>query len=353
MDDLQALREKFTPKDVTSLKPTRQMSSARFTPDGKLLVACGYDGLLHRWEATAEWKELPTVAGHNGWVQDAVFSPDGATTYSADSWGGLRAVPTADEQPQPKWSLPAAHDGWVRALAISPNGELLATGGHDHKVRVWSSGDGAKKHEFEHPEPVFAVAFSPDSQSLVSGDFKGLVHHWDLTTGDVNPKRTLDASVLFTLSRLQDVGGVRCFAFSVDATLLAVGGTKPINGGTVQGIPTILVFDWAAGTLTHTLELGQQSDVMVTDVRFHPDGFLMATTTGNPGSGKFLFRRPGDAEPFFETKKMPNCHSLSLHPDGKRLAVVATNGGSNGNGRNLKDGKYPGNWSPIFVLELP
>ena len=63
--------------------------------------------------------------------------------------------------------------------------------------------------------------------------------------------------------------------------------------------------------------------------------------------------KESDAEPFFETKKMPNCHSLSLHPDGKRLAVVATNGGSNGNGRNLKDGKYPGNWSPIFVLAMP
>jgi hypothetical protein len=43
-----------------------------------------------------------------------------------------------------------------------------------------------------------------------------------------------------------------------------------------------------------------------------------------------------------------------VHPNGIRLAVSATNGGSNGNGRRIgKDGEYPGNYSPLHILDLP
>lgn len=86
----------------------------------------------------------------------------------------------------------------------------------------------------------------------------------------------------------------------------------------------------------------------------HPDGFLLAVTSGNPGTGKLLFHRLGDEQPFFSTTKMANCHSVSLHPDGRRLAVVATSKGSNGNGRRVdKDGNYIGNSSPVHLLEMP
>jgi len=50
---------------------------------------------------------------------------------------------------------------------------------------------------------------------------------------------------------------------------------------------------------------------------------------------------------------MPNCHSLSVHPDAAQLAVVATNRGSNGNGRRLdKEGRYAGNSSPIHFMQM-
>jgi hypothetical protein len=113
-----------------------------------------------------------------------------------------------------------------------------------------------------------------------------------------------------------------------------------------------LLFDWGSGQQTHKLELGKPSDGFVFDLAFHADGFLMAVTSGG-ASGKLLFHRPGDEEPFFTTSKMANCHALSVHPGGKRLAVTATNRDSAGNGRPLKDDKYPSNWSPIHVLDLP
>jgi WD40 repeat protein len=317
-----------------------------------LLFAGGLDGTVRRWAASSdEPAELPPLQGHSGWVQAIAFGSD-QRLFTADSWGQLRAWACSENDATTAWSVEKAHDGWVRSVAVSPDAKRLATCGLDQTVRVWSSENGAKLMELAgHGEDVFYVAFHPDGRSLVSGDFKGVIKHWDLETGTC--LRELDSRVLFKLDRLQDVGGVRCLAFDRDGTMLAAGGTTPKVGANVQGNPTILVFDWQTGMKKHSLSLGGEGDGFVYDLHFHPDGFLMAVTSGNPGSGKFLFIRPRDKEPFFVTTKMPNCHSLAVHPNGSRLAVTATNGGSNGNGRQLKDGEYPGNWSPVHIWDMP
>jgi WD40 repeat protein len=222
----------------------------------------------------------------------------------------------------------------------------------DRKVRIWSAEDGRKLHELSgHDGDVFAVAFHPDSRALVSGDLYGNVHQWDVTTGQKT--RSFDCRALYTVSRLQDVGGVRCLVFNGTGGTLACAGTRPSGGGNVQGVPTILNFDWANGRLQHTLAVGAGGDGFVYDLAFHNAGFVMAVTSGNPGTGRFFFHRPGDNEPFFNHTRMPNCHSLAVHPDGKRLVVAATNAGSNGNGRPLRNGEYPGNFSPLHVWEMP
>lgn len=352
-DDVKMLLERYEPKPTKPVETTRQMCTARYSPCGRFLVAGGFDALVHRWDVSAaEVKVLPTLAGHNGWVDEVAFDPAGEFFVTADTWGQLRCWKSGIDA-EPVWSIAEAHDGWIQDLAISPDGSLIATCGNDHAVRVWSAADGAKRHELSgHGTEVFSVAFHPDGQSLVSGDLKGSVRQWNLATGECS--RQLDASVLYTEHRLQEVGGARKLHFSRDGRLLTCAGTKPANGGNVQGIPTVLLFDWESGELKRTFELGKTGDVYVSDVAFHPDGFLMLTISGNPGTGKLVYHRLEDEKPFFETTRVPNAHSLSLHPYGGRLAVVTTNSGSNGNGRRVdKDGNYIGNHSPIVLLDMP
>ena len=99
----------------------------------------------------------------------------------------------------------------------------------DAAPRVWSADDGKKVAELAgHGEHVFAVAFHPDGKSLVSGDLKGVVKHWDVATGKCG--RDLDAKVLFLVSRLQDTGGVRWLQFDPKGETLACAGTKPTVG---------------------------------------------------------------------------------------------------------------------------
>ncbi|MFN4261262.1 MAG: WD40 repeat domain-containing protein [Gemmataceae bacterium] len=351
-DDPQKLLERYEPKQVKVINADRQMGTLRFSPCGKLLAAGGHDGAIHRWDASSDdLAALPPLTGHGGWVQNLVFHPDGQRLISADSWGQLRCWSVADKEPKTLWSVPNAHDGWIHGLALSVDGRYIVTGGNDRVVRVWTA-DGQKQQEWPgHEQDILSVAVHPDGQSVVSGDLYGVVKRWDLASGKV--VRELDAKILYALSRLQDVGGARRLTFDAKGTTLACAGLIPKNGGNVQGKPTILLFDWQSGKLAHTLTNFADGDGYVYDVYFHPAGFIMAVTSGNPGTGKFFFQRPSDAQPFFIMTKMANCHALAVHPNGQRLAIAATNTGSAGNGRQLKDGEYPGNFSPIFIWDMP
>lgn len=350
--DPKKLAEQYKPKEVKQIKPDRQMCMIRYSPCGKVLAAACQDGSIRRWDVTTDqFPELPRLPGHGGWVQAIAFHADAKRLFSVDSWGGLRAWPYADNDAKPLWVNDKAHDGWIRALALSPDGKLLATCGIDQLVRVFSADDGKKLHEFPgHNLDVFAVAFHPNGKSIVSGDLQGIVKQWDLATGKAT--REFDAKILYMLSRLQDTGGVRLLAFDKTGSLLACAGSQIKGGGTVQGVPTVLFFDMQTGKVKHTAKLGTDNDCFVHDLSFHPDGFVMAVTSGLPGIGKLFFFVPGVDQPFF-TSSLPNCHSLSLHPNGQRLVVSSTNGGSNGNGRNIGKGtEYPGNFSPLHILDM-
>ncbi len=60
-------------------------------------------------------------------------------------------------------------------LAISPDGKLLATGGNDKSVTLWSLLEAKELQSFARTEPITALCFSPDGQRLASGDQKGNV----------------------------------------------------------------------------------------------------------------------------------------------------------------------------------
>jgi WD40 repeat protein len=352
-DDSQELLTRFEPKEFAVLTADPQVLVARFHPSGKLLAAGGYDGRVRWWDLAAEApQELPALTGHNGWVQAVAFSRDGQRLYTADSWGKLCAWDVNDNAPRLVWSLDEAHAGWLRDLDVSADGLRLVTCGRDRIVRIWAAVDGAPLFELRgHNTDVYSVRFHPQQPLVVSGDDRGIVKLWGATDGRMI--RQFDAGVLYLEHRLQDVGGVRTLAFDRAGSTLAVGGTIPKGGGTVQGTPSILLFDFANGGLTHTLKFGDENHCFVHDVILHDAGFVMAVTSGTPGQGQVLFQRPGDEKPFFTTTKLSNCHSIHLHEPTGRLAVVATNRGSNGNGRQLgKDGEYQGNNSPIHLFQF-
>jgi len=83
------------------------------------------------------------------------------------------------------------HTSWVNTIAVSPDGRLVATGGNDGAIGLWSI-DGHLRHLIHLPHlptpmgedsllahlgvPVNAVAFDPTGRWLAAGGGDGVIH---------------------------------------------------------------------------------------------------------------------------------------------------------------------------------
>ena len=68
------------------------------------------------------------------------------------------------------------------AVAFSPNSRWLATGNRDTGARIWVVHSGQQQRTFSHDSGVAAVAFSPDGRWLATGSgYQARI--WDAHSG--------------------------------------------------------------------------------------------------------------------------------------------------------------------------
>ena len=75
------------------------------------------------------------------------------------------------------------HTSEVKVAEFNGNGARLATGGADKTVRLWDVATGKELAVLNHNTGVFTVTFVPNSELLMSTDYHGAIHVWDLRTG--------------------------------------------------------------------------------------------------------------------------------------------------------------------------
>lgn len=143
----------------------------------------------------------------------------------------------------------------VTAVRLHREGNLLATAGDDHHVRVWSLADGKLVHKLEgHSDWVRTIDYSPDGRILASAGNDRQIILWDAATGTQGDVLAVSqaaiAAIRFSNSgkylatvgfeetvRLYDVAGkqlvarangpcadLRAVTFSHDDQMLAIGG---------------------------------------------------------------------------------------------------------------------------------
>ena len=79
------------------------------------------------------------------------------------------------------------HAGSVLALAFSPSHKLLASGGKDQVVKLWSMdkhGKGELLHDLHHQATITALSFAPNGKLLGSADADAKIKLWAPTNKD-------------------------------------------------------------------------------------------------------------------------------------------------------------------------
>jgi len=167
------------------------ISGLGFSPDGQLLAAGDSDGNIWVWDLGIPLDAPPLLTFDNrGVIVSLAFDPTpsslgGRLLATGSGFGAIR-VWDADTGTMVR-EMEGSHN--AVSVVYSPDGSLLAAGdsgwGDESPVRLWDPSSGAlQKTLVGHSTDVDAMAFSPNGQVLVSGDWDGSARLWDLATGE-------------------------------------------------------------------------------------------------------------------------------------------------------------------------
>lgn len=167
-----------SPREV--LQVGKSVHSLAFSPDGKLLLLGGEQGMVEFWQLRKR-KKLRACVGHEARVFSVAYSPNGNLAASGSADKTIRVWDTA--KGKEILSL-TGHTDRVRAVAFSPNGQFLASASFDKTVRLWELPSGHERYRLSgHTNWVMSLAFSLNGEQLASGSLDKTIRLWNLSTG--------------------------------------------------------------------------------------------------------------------------------------------------------------------------
>lgn len=244
-----------------------------FSHTGEWFATAGEDGLVKIWNPSSP--EAIITFQNPAAVRGLALAQDDRTLYVGDRGGGVR-IWSLDEdsltRPQPSVTegdgddgatasplREAQQPGAVYALAVSPDSETLATAGSDKVVQLWNAKTLTKKIRLDgHTGPINCLSFHPKGRRLASAGWDKSVRTWDAGSGQL------------VKSWPGHEGDIWAIVYSPDGSRLATGG----HDGAVK------VWNTETGELLATY-LGHR--LAVHALSFNGDGSLLASG-GRDGS---------------------------------------------------------------------
>jgi WD40 repeat protein len=185
--------------------PTCGLKSVAFSPSGELL-AIGSTGEPPDLSGTAKvlevasGKVLSSMPGHQGWVWDLAFNPDGRRLATVDYWGIGRVWDVATGKPLVELIGPPSG----QAVTYCSEGTLLATGSGDGTVTLWNPESGLPLLSLGgHTDPVGGIACSPDGDYLATAGFGGMARVYVIDADGLTALARSRLTRQFTLEECQ------------------------------------------------------------------------------------------------------------------------------------------------------
>jgi eukaryotic-like serine/threonine-protein kinase len=234
-------------------EPKAIIARARFTPDGRQVVAASQTGPLRFWNSESARHERD-IGGPFRSLRDFVFTDDGRTVVAVAD-GALHGWSVENGAP-----IAGLAGLFQRAIELGSHerGTLVAVGDSDGGLTIMDVRHPERRRQIPaHDRPIVSVAVSQDGQYIATGTTDGQVGVWNAATGS-NVRRVRTHN-----------GRVRGLAFSADRNSLAVPG------------------EWGTRLWNLDEELTPLRDVGgsegVSDATVSADGQFLATCSGGSG----------------------------------------------------------------------
>ncbi|MCB9876727.1 MAG: protein kinase [Planctomycetes bacterium] len=177
-----ALRRIDSGEQFAVLRHAAPAYRAMFSRDGSLLLTKSRHAAVDVWDGQTGEHLADLAGGINGTM---AASDDGRlVAVGAPGRGEVKAlVFDRDDLQHPRFALRSSAEGaWQ--LDFDDGATRLAAVGDDGRISVWSLGDGALTHEFEHLDGLRCVSFDPSGRRLAVGcqDYVAYLH--DLDSGE-------------------------------------------------------------------------------------------------------------------------------------------------------------------------
>ena len=185
------LYDTYTGKELALFStPLDNTVALAFSPDNRTVASASGDATLHLWDTRTG--EHRTHLWHTYPVVSLAFSPD-SNTLATGSFREIRLWDLTTGQPT-QTSVLEGHRDMVTTLAFSPDSKILASTSFYGTILLWDVQTGQRRHTLHaHTDSITALTFAPAGetgvgQTLVSGGYwsleaKSTIHLWDIHTG--------------------------------------------------------------------------------------------------------------------------------------------------------------------------
>ncbi len=151
----------------------------RFDREGRRIASGSRDRTIKIWSLRGKLER--TLEAHGKAVDVLCFTADNELISAGGDgcmtiWSWPKGVPRLEIE---------AHKGPIYTLGVSRDGRLIASGGADETIGLWSSEDGELVHRLAVGRRGMAFVFAADGEHLVTGARGDTLRFWSLETGEL------------------------------------------------------------------------------------------------------------------------------------------------------------------------